>query len=108
MRLLSNYCLLAPLKPTHAVSPGGIILLPNQHRAWCDSDDSGQYRVLAVGPGMWDEIRMRLQDEHEKEACALLIENDVYGYNFHKGIAAGCNKLDIAIRAALQAPNKPS
>jgi hypothetical protein len=62
----------------------------------------------AVCLAMWDEIRMRLQDEHEKEACALLIENDVYGYNFHKGIAAGCNKLDIAIRAALQAPNKPS
>ena len=62
----------------------------------------------AVCLAMWDEIRMRLQDEHEKEACALLIENDVYGYNFHKGIAAGCNELDIAIRAYLQAPNKPS
>ena len=53
MRLLSNYVLLAPLKPTHAVSPGGIHLLPNAHRPWVDGDDGGQYRVLAVGPGKW-------------------------------------------------------
>ena len=64
MRLLSNYCLLAPLKPTHAVSPGGIILLPNQHRAWCDSDDSGQYRVLAVGPGKW--VNPRRKGKHRR------------------------------------------
>ena len=52
---------------------------------------------------LWDEIRRKLVNDHEKEACKLLNENDAYGYNFHKGIVSGCNKLDIAIRGALQA-----
>lgn len=64
---------------------------------------------LSQAPGsvsleLWEQIRWKLMDEHEKEACKLLNANDAYGYNFHKGIVAGCNKLDIAIRSALQAP----
>ena len=58
----------------------------------------------SVSLELWEQIRWKLMDEHEEEACKLLRENDAYGYNFHKGIVAGCNKLDIAIRGALQAP----
>lgn len=59
MMLLGNLALLAPLKPTHAVSRGGIVLLPNQHRPWVDGDDQQQYRVLAVGPGYWRKPRRK-------------------------------------------------
>jgi co-chaperonin GroES (HSP10) len=59
MNILANYVLLAPLKPTHAVTPGGIHLLPNQHRTWVDADDQQQYRVLAVGPGKWVQPRRK-------------------------------------------------
>jgi len=64
MRLLGHTVLLAPLKPTHAVSPGGIVLLPNQHRVWVNSDDDGQYRVLGVGPGKW--VKPRRKGKHRR------------------------------------------
>jgi co-chaperonin GroES (HSP10) len=64
MNLLGNLVLVAPLKPTHAVSPGGIHLLPNAHRPWCDGDDQGQYRVTAVGPGKW--VKSRRKGRHRR------------------------------------------
>jgi co-chaperonin GroES (HSP10) len=64
MNLLANYVLLGPLKPTHAVSPGGIVLLPNQHRPWVDGDDQQQYRVLGVGPGKW--VKPRRKGRHRR------------------------------------------
>jgi co-chaperonin GroES (HSP10) len=64
MRLLGHTVLLAPLKPTHAVTPGGIHLLPNAHRTWVDADDEAQYRVLAVGPGKW--VQPRRKGKHRR------------------------------------------
>ena len=55
LRMLKSDVLLGPVTWNRR-SPGGIHLL-GTHRPWVDTDDSKQYRVLAVGPGRWVKRR---------------------------------------------------
>ncbi len=56
LKLIGNRVAIAPLKPTQQVTPGGIHLLPNQHRTWVSTDNEMQYLVLAAGPGAWVKV----------------------------------------------------
>ena len=57
LRMLKSDVLLGPVA-WNRQSPGGIHLL-GTHRPWVDTDDSKQYRVLAVGAGQWVKRRRR-------------------------------------------------
>jgi len=64
LKLTGNKVAIGPLKPTQEVTPGGIHLLPNQHRTWVATDNDMQYRVLAVGPGRWVKAHKKGRPRH--------------------------------------------
>jgi co-chaperonin GroES (HSP10) len=64
LKLTGNRVAITPLKPTSETTPGGIILLPNQHRSYVSTDDDQQYRVLATGPGRWVKALKKGRPSH--------------------------------------------
>lgn len=64
LKLIGNRVAIAPLKPTNEKTPGGIFLLPNQHRSFVSTDDDMMYRVLATGSGHWVKARKKGSPPH--------------------------------------------